>query len=71
MQEMHGRTVTFIRHRGTVHAVDAKCYHQGGPLGEGDIEELGAGNICIKCPWHGYRVCSSHPAITPGSNVPV
>lgn len=31
-------------------AVDARCPHQGGPLGEGDICE---GRI--RCPWHGYK----------------
>ena len=25
------------------------------PLGVGDIEDVG-GNICISCPWHGYKI---------------
>lgn len=57
MQELHGRTVTLLRHRGTVHAVDSLCWHMGGPLGEeGDIEELANGELCIRCPWHQFRV---------------
>ena len=31
-------------------ALDNRCPHQGGPLGEGQIE----GN-CLICPWHGYE----------------
>ena len=27
-----------------------KCPHQGGPLGEGSIE-----NGLLRCPWHGYQ----------------
>jgi len=38
-------------------AIDSTCYHSGGPLGLGDIEELENGDICIICPWHYYH-CS-------------
>lgn len=36
-------------------ALDNKCPHQGGPLGEGSIE-----NGLLRCPWHGwdYHPCS-------------
>ena len=30
-------------------ALDNKCPHQGGPLGEGSIEKG-----MLRCPWHGY-----------------
>ncbi|MDY7103906.1 MAG: thiamine pyrophosphate-binding protein [Actinomycetota bacterium] len=30
-------------------ALDNRCTHQGGPLGEGSIE-----NGWLRCPWHGY-----------------
>ena len=30
-------------------ALDNKCPHQGGPLGEGSIE-----NGLLRCPWHGW-----------------
>ena len=30
-------------------ALDNRCPHQGGPLGEGSIE-----NGLLRCPWHGY-----------------
>ncbi len=34
---------------GKICALDNKCPHQGGPLGEGSIE-----NGLIRCPWHGW-----------------
>ncbi len=34
---------------GTFGALDNHCPHQGGPLGEGSIE-----NGWLRCPWHGY-----------------
>ena len=30
-------------------ALDNRCPHQGGPLGEGSIEKG-----WLRCPWHGY-----------------
>jgi nitrite reductase/ring-hydroxylating ferredoxin subunit len=55
-QELYGRSVTILRYKGQVHALDSKCYHMGGPLGEeGDIEDLGNGQTCISCPWHNYK----------------
>lgn len=36
-------------------ALDAHCYHHGGPLADGDIEDFG-GSACISCPWHHYRI---------------
>ena len=33
-------------------ALDNKCPHQGGPLGEGSIE-----NGLLRCPWHGWDFC--------------
>ena len=40
---------------GKICALDNKCPHQGGPLGEGSIE-----NGILRCPWHGwdYHPCS-------------
>ncbi len=31
-------------------ALDNRCPHQGGPLGDGHIEDG-----CLMCPWHGYE----------------
>ncbi len=35
---------------GKLCALDNKCPHQGGPLGEGSIEDG-----WLRCPWHGYE----------------
>jgi pyruvate oxidase len=44
-----GRTVALARCRDRFGALDNHCPHQGGPLGEGSIE-----NGWLRCPWHGY-----------------
>ncbi|MFC1748009.1 thiamine pyrophosphate-dependent enzyme [Pseudomonadota bacterium] len=43
------RTLCMTRHEGKYGALDNKCPHQGGPLGEGSIE-----NGLLRCPWHGW-----------------
>ncbi len=35
-------------------AMDNRCPHQGGPLGEGSIEIGTAGQCWLRCPWHGW-----------------
>jgi len=42
-------TICLSRHNGEYGALDNKCPHQGGPLGEGSIE-----NGWLRCPWHGW-----------------
>jgi nitrite reductase (NADH) small subunit len=44
-----GRAVCVANVDGTITALDGVCPHEGGPLGEGLIEE---GRVV--CPWHGY-----------------
>ena len=48
-----GRYITVLTDpiTSTVVAIDALCYHMGGPLTVGDIEEVD-GEACLKCPWH-------------------
>ncbi len=43
------RTVCMTHFEGTYAALDNRCPHQGGPLGEGSIE-----NGWLRCPWHGW-----------------
>ncbi|MFT7475304.1 MAG: pyruvate oxidase [Verrucomicrobiales bacterium] len=43
------RTFAMTHHEGKFGCVDNACPHQGGPLGEGTIE-----NGWLRCPWHGY-----------------
>lgn len=49
----HGICLTHFE--GIFSALDNKCPHQGGPLGEGSIE-----NGLLRCPWHGwdYHPCT-------------
>jgi len=44
------RAVAITRTNNGYGALDNHCPHQGGPLGDGQIE---AG--CLICPWHGYE----------------
>jgi pyruvate oxidase len=44
-----GRTVALARCGARLGALENGCPHQGGPLGEGSIE-----NGWLRCPWHGY-----------------
>src|SRR5215207_6432102 len=44
-----GRPVALTRCGGQLGALENRCPHQGGPVGEGSIE-----NGWLRCPWHGY-----------------
>ena len=46
------RSVALTHFDGSFGALDNRCPHQGGPLGEGTIE-----NGLLRCPWHGYDYC--------------
>jgi nitrite reductase/ring-hydroxylating ferredoxin subunit len=57
--DVNGRQVGIFRHSGTLYALDHHCYHSGGPLAMGDIEELVLDDDktpCVVCPWHGYKI---------------
>ena len=48
-----GHTDICLSHyKGKYTAMTNKCPHQGGPLGEGSIE-----NGQLRCPWHGWDFC--------------
>ncbi|XP_054629128.1 Rieske domain-containing protein-like [Dunckerocampus dactyliophorus] len=49
------RDVLVLYHQGKFHAMDMRCYHAGGALEHGDIEEFN-GRACIVCPWHKYKI---------------
>lgn len=42
-------TLCMTHYEGQFGALDNKCPHQGGPLGEGSIEKG-----LLRCPWHGW-----------------
>ena len=44
-----GRAFCVANLNGAISVLDGVCPHEGGPLGEGSIEE---GRVV--CPWHGY-----------------
>src|SRR3954453_10208610 len=44
-----GRSVAMARCGARLGALENRCPHQGGPLGEGSIEKG-----LLRCPWHGY-----------------
>lgn len=46
------RQLAMTHFEGQYGALDNKCPHQGGPLGEGSIE-----NGYLRCPWHGWDYC--------------
>ena len=43
------QTICLTHFDGQLAALDNRCPHQGGPLGEGSIE-----NGLLRCPWHGW-----------------
>ncbi|XP_041815546.1 Rieske domain-containing protein [Chelmon rostratus] len=49
------RDVLIIHHQGVLYAMDSYCYHAGGKLQNGDIEEID-GKMCIICPKHKYKI---------------
>ncbi|KAK9860388.1 hypothetical protein WJX84_009222 [Apatococcus fuscideae] len=53
--EIQGRKVTLARLGGRVYCFDSTCYHMGGPLSQGDIEDVN-GTACVTCPWHFHKI---------------
>ncbi|CAJ1051503.1 Rieske domain-containing protein [Xyrichtys novacula] len=52
---IEGRDILIIHHQGVFYALDSYCYHAGGELQHGDIEDLN-GKLCIICPKHKYKI---------------
>ena len=48
-------TIFFDPLSDSVRAIDAICYHAGGPLTIGDIEDID-GHACVLCPWHNQPI---------------
>ena len=46
------KSIALTHHNDQYGALDNRCPHQGGPLGEGSIE-----NGLLRCPWHGWDYC--------------
>ena len=57
--KVKGRSLSIFRYKSKLYAMDHHCYHMGGPLAEGDIEDITLNNEihpCVVCPWHKYNV---------------
>ncbi len=48
------KTLALVHFDGQYAAMDNRCPHQGGPLGEGSIEKGEGGQCWLRCPWHGW-----------------
>lgn len=48
------RQLALVHFQGQWAAMDNRCPHQGGPLGEGSIEDGIEGQCWLRCPWHGW-----------------
>ena len=63
---IEGRYITIFRQKEKLSVIDSVCYHAGGPLTLGvlqDIEDLD-GVTTVSCPWHKFLV-----SITDGSRI--
>lgn len=47
-------SMCLVHFDGQFAAMDNRCPHQGGPLGEGSIEKGIEGQCWVRCPWHGW-----------------
>lgn len=63
-KEVHttGRVIALFNVGGSFYALDGICPHQGGPLGEGELE-----GTTVTCPWHGWQfdVCGGKNLLNP------
>ncbi|MEM1140289.1 MAG: thiamine pyrophosphate-binding protein, partial [Pseudomonadota bacterium] len=48
------QSLALVHFEGQWAAMDNKCPHQGGPLGEGAIERGIEDKCWLRCPWHGW-----------------
>lgn len=48
--EVGPHAIAVFRAAGELFAIDGRCPHREGPLGEGEVR----GTI-VTCPWHGWR----------------
>jgi len=47
--EVGGKQIALFNCKGNFYAIDNTCKHQGGPLGEGELD-----GTTVTCPWHGW-----------------
>jgi nitrite reductase (NADH) small subunit len=47
--DVQGKEIAVFNDRGSFFALANACKHQGGPLGEGELD-----GTVVTCPWHGW-----------------
>ena len=62
----NGTEIALYNVAGKIYATNNTCLHQGGPLGEGQLE----GNV-VTCPWHGWQfnVTTGKAVMNPNAGV--
>ena len=46
----NGKEIALFCKGGTFYAIDNLCPHEGGPLGDGELD-----GAIVTCPWHGWQ----------------
>jgi len=50
------RTIMLVENKGVISAMDGNCYHVGGPLWNGEIEDVPDFGACVICPFHRHAI---------------
>ncbi|MER7330792.1 MULTISPECIES: Rieske (2Fe-2S) protein [unclassified Micromonospora] len=68
-REVDDVSVILYRHGDEVTVMLERCPHQSGPLGKGEVQEIG-GHACVVCPWHGstFRLNGGEVVHGPSAN---
>jgi nitrite reductase (NADH) small subunit len=48
--QVGGQALAIANVDGKFHAINSVCAHEGGPLGEGELE-----GTVVTCPWHAWQ----------------
>jgi nitrite reductase (NADH) small subunit len=48
--QVAGQAIAIANVAGKFHAINSVCAHEGGPLGEGELE-----GTVVTCPWHAWQ----------------
>jgi len=63
--QAQGNAIAVFKVGHEFHAIDNTCKHQGGPLGEGELD-----GSEVTCPWHGWQYdvktgdCLTDPSVS-------
>src|SRR6202050_3016037 len=48
--QVGGQAIAIANIAGKFHAINSVCAHEGGPLGEGELD-----GTVVTCPWHAWQ----------------